>query len=73
VASRVRDITAWAESVAPEIARDEAESRARRASLGERSDAVLDDYRDNQRKVEEERERGFKPADWRKQLERVLA
>jgi DNA-binding MarR family transcriptional regulator len=67
----VRNPVAWAETIAPEVEREEAASRARRAGLGARADAALDDYRDNQRRVAEERERGFQKPDWRKALEVV--
>jgi hypothetical protein len=61
----VRNPEAWAESIAPELEREQAAVEQRVAVIEAETRAVLDGYRDHERRVAEEREGGFKPPDWR--------
>jgi hypothetical protein len=64
----VENPEAWGSSITPEIERGRSRFGRSRQAGGSGPMPCWMDIRDNQRKVAEERERGYKPPDWRKEV-----
>jgi hypothetical protein len=60
----------WADEVARKAEQEMAAARGRATHRIQQTYEVLDEIHDNQKAVAEQKERGFKIPDWRKQLER---